>query len=240
MSPSAAESAPAEALLWARQPDGSVVCDLCAHRCRIKPGLRGICGVRENREGALVSCRLAAEAGLRDVFVTNGYMTPEALALIAPVLHAANVDLKSFSDRYDRKVCGATLRPVLDTIRGMRERGIWVEVTTLLIPGHNDDEAELAALTRWFAERDRDMPWHVSAFSPPTPLATLERAARIGREAGLRYVYAGNIPDEERESTACPGCGDMVVRRHGFAVLANRLEEGRCPGCRTAVAGVWA
>jgi pyruvate formate lyase activating enzyme len=346
MSPSAIEPAPPGALLWEAQPDGSVVCHLCAHRCRIRPGLRGICGVRENREGALVSLaadrlvaaevdpiekksffhflpgstaysiatagcnfhcrfcqnwaiaqwprehpgrplpgepvaprdivgaaraarcasiaytyteptiflelalatsRLAAEAGLRNVFVTNGYMTPEALALITPVLHAANVDLKSFSDRYYRKVCGATLPPVLDTIRGMRGRGIWVEITTLLIPGHNDDDAELAALARWLSETDRDMPWHVSAFfpaykmtaTPPTPLATLERAARIGREAGLRYVYAGNIPGEERESTACPGCGDVVVRRRGFAVLGNRLQRGRCPRCRTVLAGVW-
>lgn len=347
MSRSVAESAPIETLLWERQPDGSVVCHLCAHRCRIKRGLRGICRVRENRAGALVSltthrlvaaeidpiekkpffhflpgssaysiatagcnfhcsfcqnwgisqwpcehpgrplpgtagaprdivsaaraagcasiaytyteptiffelalatCRLAAEAGLRNVFVTNGYMTPEALALIAPVLHAANVDLKSFSDRYYRKVCGATLPSVLDTIRGMRRRGIWVEVTTLLIPDHNDDDAELAALARWLAETDRDMPWHVSAFFPtykmlsvaPTPLATLERAARIGRDAGLNYVYAGNIPGEERESTACPGCGEVVVRRRGFALLANRLKDGRCPRCRTALAGVWA
>jgi pyruvate formate lyase activating enzyme len=347
MNPSAAGSAPAEALLWEGQPDGSVVCHLCAHRCRIKPGLRGICGVRENRAGrleslsadrvvtaevdpiekkpffhflpgstayslatagcnfhclfcqnwvisqwprerpgcplpgeavapgdivaaaraarcasiaytyteptiffelALATCRLAAEAGLRNVFVTNGYMTPEALDLITPVLHAANVDLKSFSDRYYRKVCGATLPPVLDTVRGMRRRGIWVEVTTLLVPGHNDDDAELAALARWLAATDPDMPWHVSAFypaykmldTPPTPLATLERAARIGRDAGLRYVYVGNIPGEERESTACPGCGEVVVRRVGFAVLANRLEGGRCPRCRTAVAGVWA
>ena len=346
MSPSAAESAPTETLLWDRQLDGSVVCHLCAHRCRIKPGLRGICGVRENRDGTLVSlvtdrlvtaeidpiekkpffhflpgstaysiatagcnfhclfcqnwvisqwprghpdrmlpgeavtpgdivgaartarcasiaytyteptiffelalgtCRLAAEAGLRNVFVTNGYMTPEALALIGPVLHGANVDLKSFSDRYYRRVCGATLRPVLDTIRGLRLRGVWVEVTTLLIPGHNDDDAELAALARWLSKTDRDIPWHVSAFfpaykmitTPPTPLATLERAARIGRDAGLRYVYVGNIPGEERESTACPGCGNVVVRRRGFAVLANRLEGGRCPWCRAALAGVW-
>lgn len=339
------ESATSPALLWERKPDGAVGCDLCAHRCRIRPGLRGICGVRENRDGTLASLvtdrivsagvdpiekkplfhflpatlaysiatagcnfhclfcqnweiaqwprehggplpgtriapgevveaarrarcasiaytyteptiffelalgtsRLAVEAGLRNVFVTNGYMTPEALALAAPVLHGANVDLKSFSDRYYRKVCGATLAPVLDTIRGMRERGIWVEVTTLLIPGRNDADAELASLARWLASVDRDMPWHVSAFhpvyklmdAPPTPAAALHRAARIGRDAGLRYVYTGNVPGDPWESTRCPGCERWLVRRQGFRVLENSLADGRCPTCRTSIAGVW-
>jgi pyruvate formate lyase activating enzyme len=331
-------------VLWDAEPDGSVVCRLCAHRCRIRPGLRGICGVRENRDGrlatlvgdrvvaaavdpiekkpffhflpgslaysvatagcnmhcrfcqnwtisqwrgrpgavpgtpasparlvgaarasgcasiaytyteptiffelALATCRRAAEAGLRNVFVTNGYMTADALALIAPVLHAANVDLKAFSDRYYRAVCGATLPPVLETIRRMRERGIWVEVTTLLVPGRNDDAAELAAMTRWLAALDRDIPWHVSAFvptyrlldAPPTTAAQLHRAARIGRDAGLRYVYTGNVPGDPWESTGCPGCGRWLVRRHGFAVVEDALWQGRCPTCGTAIAGVW-
>src|SRR3970040_2247380 len=111
-------------------------------------------------ELAIATGRRAVEAGLRNIFVTNGYMTPEALALVAPVLHGANVDLKSFSDRYYRKVCGATLAPVLETIRAMRQLGIWVEVTTLVIPGLNDGDDELAALAGWLASGDRDMPWH--------------------------------------------------------------------------------
>ncbi len=345
MSPEAPPATSPAALLWDSRPDGSVVCHLCAHRCRIRPGLSGICGVRENRAGTLVTLvgdsrvsaevdpiekkplfhflpgslaysiatvgcnfhclfcqnwsisqwprehrgripgertspaelvraaraarcasiaytyteptvffelalatsRLAAAAGLGNVFVTNGYMTAEALALVAPVLHGANVDLKSFSDRYYRKVCGATLEPVLDTIRGMRERGIWVEVTTLLVPGHNDGDEELRALAAWLASVDRDMPWHVSAFSsayrmrdvPPTATAALHRAAGIGRDAGLRHVYTGNVPGDPFESTRCPGCGRELIRRRGFQVLASTLADGRCPGCATAIAGVW-
>ncbi len=334
-----------EALLWERRAGGTVACNLCAHRCVIRPGLRGICGVRENRDGTLVTlvgdavcsaevdpiekkplfhflpgtlaysiatagcnfhclfcqnwaisqwprmrgwpfpaepaapgdivdaavqrgcasiaytyteptiffelaletARRAVAAGLRNVFVTNGYMTPEALDLVAPVLHAANVDLKSFSDRYYRKVCGARLEPVLETIRGMRRRGIWVEVTTLVIPGRNDSDRELGALAGWLASVDRDMPWHVSAFYPayrmldvpPTPPAVLHRAAGIGRRAGLRYVYTGNVPGDPWESTACPDCGCWLVRRRGFRIVDNRVTEGRCPVCAAAVAGVW-
>lgn len=322
-----------------------MVCHLCAHRCVIRPGLRGICGVRENRDGTLVTLvadrvvsvdvdpiekkpffhvlpgsqalslatvgcnfrcqfcqnwplsqwprlgsgpvpgesispaelvarartaacasiaytyteptvffelaletgRLAAAAGLANLFVTNGYMTREALELIAPVLHAANVDLKSFSDRYYRRVCGATLEPVLATIRAMRELGIWVEVTTLLVPGHNDTDEELRALTRWLASVDPDMPWHVSAFFPayrmthvpPTPAATLHRAARLGRRAGLRYVYTGNVPGDPWESTACPRCGRWLVRRRGFAVLEVSLAAGACPACSLPIPGLW-
>jgi pyruvate formate lyase activating enzyme len=342
----AAPPAAPEALLWEAETDGSVVCHLCAHRCRIRPGLSGICGVRRNVDGRLVTLvadrvvaedvdpiekkpffhflpgslaysiatvgcnlhclfcqnwaisqwprersgpfpgsptsprrivqaaqaagcasiaytyteptiflelaletsRLAADAGLRNVFVTNGYMTAEALALVAPVLHGANVDLKSFSDRYYRKVCGATLGPVLETIARMRERSIWVEVTTLLIPGRNDGDEELGALARWLASIDRDMPWHVSAFYPaykmtdvpPTPASALHRAARIGLEAGLRYVYSGNVPGDPWENTACPECGRWLVRRRGFRVTENRVEDGRCPVCRAVIAGVWA
>ncbi len=174
-------------------------------------------------------------------------MTAETLDLVAPVLHGANVDLKSFSDRYYRRVCGATLRPVLETIEGMRRRGIWVEVTTLVVPGHNDSDAEFEALARWLVSVDRDMPWHVSAFYPayrmldvsPTPVETLHRAAGIGRAAGLRYVYTGNVPGDPWESTACPGCGRWLVRRRGFRVIEQAIVEGRCPTCREAIAGIW-
>jgi pyruvate formate lyase activating enzyme len=199
-------------------------------------------------ELALDTSRAAAAAGLRNVFVTNGYMTSAALALLAPVLDGANVDLKSFSDRYYRKVCGATLAPVLGSIRGLREHGVWVEVTTLVIPEHNDSDAELAALAGWLASVDRDIPWHVSGFHPayrmahvpPTPAATLHRAARIGREAGLRYVYTGNVPGDPWEDTACPGCGHRLLRRRGFELLDNALVDGRCPTCRAGIPGVWA
>jgi pyruvate formate lyase activating enzyme len=198
-------------------------------------------------ELAVETAWLAADAGLRNVLVTNGYMTAEALAMIAPVLDGANVDLKSFSDGYYRKVCGATLGPVLDTIRRMRERAIWVEVTTLLVPGRNDSDQELAALAGWLADLDREIPWHVSAFSPayrmldvpPTPVASLHRAAGLGRDAGLHYVYTGNVPLPGMEDTACCGCGTWLVRRRGLAVIDNRIAQGRCPVCTAAVPGVW-
>ncbi|MBI3002609.1 MAG: radical SAM protein, partial [candidate division NC10 bacterium] len=157
------------------------------------------------------------------------------------------VDLKSFSDRTSRNVCGATLAPVLETIRAMRELGIWVEVTTLLIPGVNDGNEELTALAGWLASVDREMPWHVSAFFPaykmldvpPTPADTLHRAALIGRKAGLRYVYTGNRPGDPWENTTCPECGLRLIHRRGFAMLANGLVGGRCPACGTPIAGVW-
>jgi pyruvate formate lyase activating enzyme len=129
----------------------------------------------------------------------------------------------------------------------MRGLGVWVEVTTLLIPGMNDGDDELRALADWLAGVDRDIPWHVSAFFPaykmldvpPTPLAALHRAALIGRKAGLRHVYTGNVPGDPWENTACPECGRRLLHRRGFDVLENRLADGRCPVCRTAIAGVW-
>jgi pyruvate formate lyase activating enzyme len=198
-------------------------------------------------ELALETARLAIEVGIKNAFVTNGFMTPEALDLIAPVLHAASVDLKSFREEFYDELCRASLDHVLETIRAMRERHIWVEVTTLVIPGRNDSDVELSALAHWLAELDRDIPWHVSAFfpdyqlldAPPTPASILHRAARIGRQAGLRYVYTGNVPDDPWSDTACPECGRLLIRRTGYRISENALEAGRCPVCKTAIAGVW-
>lgn len=199
-------------------------------------------------EYAYDTARLAHEAGLANVFVTNGYETPEALEMISPFLDAANVDLKSFSDAFYRRLCTARLEPVLDTLRLMKELGIWLEVTTLIIPTINDGTDELGALATFLAgELGPDTPWHVTRYRPDymftdepvTPLETLERAYAIGREAGLRHVYVGNVPAPDMESTYCHHCGDLLIERRGHAVLRNRLEQGRCPGCATVAAGVW-
>jgi pyruvate formate lyase activating enzyme len=331
-----------EALLWDPAGEGAVVCRLCAHRCVVKPGKRGLCAVRENREGRLVTlvygevvaanvdpiekkplfhflpgstalsiatpgcnfrcgfcqnwqisqaprrggggiagepfapeavvraaldsgcrsisytyteptvffeyaaetARLAREAGLLNNFVTNGYMTAEALEDLRPVLDAANVDLKAFNDETYKRVCGARLEPVLDSIRRMKTFGIWVEVTTLVVPGLNDGGAELASIARFIASVDPDIPWHVSRFhpdyeytqAPATPVATLRAAAAAGRREGLRHIYVGNVPGES-EDTACRVCGTVLIRRGGFAVLANVLADSRCPTCGTALPG---
>jgi pyruvate formate lyase activating enzyme len=190
------------------------------------------------------AARLARKAGLMNVFVTNGYMTGEALETIRPYLDAANVDLKAFQDETYKKVCGARLEPVLASIRLMNELGIWIEVTTLVVPGLNDGDAELAAVARFIAGINIDIPWHISRFHPDykytqaeaTPLATLRRAYEMGKRAGLRYVYIGNVWGES-EVTACPQCGKSLLRRSGFNVAENRLKDGRCPYCGTAIAG---
>jgi len=189
--------------------------------------------------------RLATDAGLKNVFVTNGYMTAQTLADIDGDLHAANVDLKAFSDDFYRRMAGARLKPVLDSIRRLWEMGVWVEVTTLLIPGHNDSDNELRGLAAFLVSVSPDIPWHVSRFHPtyrltevePTPVASVERALQIGREEGIRYVYGGNIPGHASESTACPECGETVVERQGFSLRRNTAKEGRCPHCSGRIAG---
>jgi pyruvate formate lyase activating enzyme len=331
-----------DAMLWDPAEDRAVACRLCAHRCVIKPGKRGVCAVRENRDGRLVTlvygevvaahvdpiekkplyhflpgskalsiatpgcnfrcgfcqnwqisqsprreggggagepfapeavvraaldqgcrsisytyteptiffeyatdtARLAREAGLLNNFVTNGYMTAEALESIRPFLDAANVDLKAFRDETYQKVCGARLEPVLDSIRRMRALGIWVEVTTLVVPGMNDGVDELAAIARFVASVDPDIPWHISRFhpdfeytdAPATPASTLRAAADAGRREGLRYIYVGNVPGGS-EDTRCRSCGTVLLRRHGFTVVLNALRESRCPACGTVLAG---
>lgn len=326
-------------------PDGSVRCGVCAHRCLVRPGRQGICGVRENHNGtlwctahgavaatavdpiekkplyhvdpgslafslattgcpfhctfcqnwelaqaprlgiaigersaspgrlvaearasgatsiaytyveptvfleyALDTGRLARAAGLRNLFVTDGYATPEAIAMLASVLDAANVDLKSFSDAFYRRVCGATLAPVLDALRAYRDAGVWLEVTTLVIPGQNDSDAELRELTAWLvAELGPSVPWHVSRFRPAhrmtdvpaTPASTLRRAAEIGREAGLRFVYVGNAPELGMGDTSCPGCGLLLVERRGYRTSSVLGPDGACPSCGRLLEGRW-
>ncbi len=191
---------------------------------------------------------LAHQAGLGNVFVTNGYTTPEALEAIAPYLDAVNVDLKGFSEKFYKEVVGATLQGVLETLKVYRRLGIWLEVTTLVIPGHNDSEGDLRGVARFISEElGPETPWHVSAFHPtyrmldrpPTPVATLRRAREIGLAAGLKFVYEGNVPGEGGESTPCPSCGRTVIERRGFRLGALHLSHGHCGFCRSPVAGRW-
>ena len=335
-----------EAKLYEKLPDNRVRCNLCAHRCVIADGKRGICQVRENRGGTLVTlvygraiarhvdpvekkplfhfypdstaysvatpgcnfhckwcqnweisqmpreqhlimgekvtpqrlvaaaqryhCRsiaytyteptvffeyaydtakLAHEAGLVNIYVTNGYMTEEMLEAFHPYMDAANVDLKAFKEETYHKYVGARLQPVLDTMKVMQRLGIWLEVTTLVVPGINDDPAELRDAARFVAqELGTETPWHISRFFPayqmrdvpPTPLATLLRAREIGREEGLAHIYVGNVPGEAGQDTHCPACGSVLIRRQGYTVVENRIRDGQCPDCDAQVAGVWA
>jgi len=192
------------------------------------------------------TARLAHQAGLSNVYVSNGYMTEEALKALHPHLDAANVDLKAFRDETYRKYVGARLQPVLDSLRVMKQLGIWLEVTTLVVPSINDDPTELRDAAQFVAdELGADTPWHVSRFLPaykmtnipPTPVSTLQRAREIGLEAGLHHVFVGNIPGEE--NTTCPHCGRVLIRRAGYRVLENHVGPGgSCPDCSTQVAGV--
>jgi pyruvate formate lyase activating enzyme len=198
-------------------------------------------------EYALDTMTRARRAGLHNVFVTNGYETPEAIALIAPYLDAANIDLKAANDAFYRRVCGARWEPVRDTIVEMRRRGIWVELTTLLIPGLNDDPGDLTATAEWIATTlGPETPWHVTRFQPahrmatlpPTPVESLVLAAEIARRVGLKHVYVGNAPEVESASTWCARCGELLIARNDYTVTEWRLVEGRCPRCKHALAGV--
>jgi pyruvate formate lyase activating enzyme len=334
----------APALLWEPSVDGAVRCRACAHRCLIRLDRRGICGVRANVDGRLLTlvhgeavaahaepiekkplfhawpgtasfsiatrgcnfhcrfcqnweiaqaereqivpltttmppeqvvsaalaagarsvaytyveptvfleyaydtARLARAAGLGNVLVTNGYQTPETIELLAPVVDAANVDLKGFSDAVYRRFVGARLAPVLETLVGMRRAGIWVEVTTLLIPGLTDDDRQLGSIAEWIGtELGPETPWHVSRFHPahrmldvpPTPLETVHRAVDIGRRHGLAHVYAGNLAETGLEDTRCAACGRALIRRLGFRTAAVDLLDGCCPACGHPLAGI--
>lgn len=198
-------------------------------------------------EYAYETARLAHPEGIYNIFVTNGFMTKEPLEAIEPYLDAANVDLKGFRPTTYKKVMGGNLEPVLETLERMKALGIWVEVTTLVIPTVNDSDEELRDIARFVRGLGAETPWHISRFHPDykmtdipfTPASTLRRGYEIGREEGLRYVYVGNIPGDETESTLCYTCQAMLIRRYGFQIVENRLKDGHCPDCGTAIDGVW-
>jgi pyruvate formate lyase activating enzyme len=200
-------------------------------------------------EWAVTVFREARQAGLTTGYVSNGNATPQVLEYLRPWVDLYKVDLKSFDDRRYREL-GGRLAPILDSIARIHAMGFWLEVVTLVVPGFNDSPAELEALASFLAGISPDIPWHVTAFHPDykmsglgsTSARTLERAAAIGRAAGLRYVYAGNLPGGvgELENTNCPNCGALLVERSGFDVLQNRLTaDGACPQCGCAIAGFW-
>jgi len=333
-----------EALLYEKLTDSRVQCALCAHRCKINSGRRGLCGVRENKDGilyslvfgtliaehvdpiekkpffhvypasrsysiatvgcnfscdfcqnheisqmprstlmitgedtaptviversqksgcktiaytyteptvyletALETAKIARRDGLKNVFVTNGFMTPEAVEMMAPYLDAANVDLKSFRDEFYKKQCGARLDPVLDSLKEMKNRGIWIEITTLLIPGLNDSLEELKDIAAFIFSLGSETPWHISRFHPQfkmlkvpsTPVALLQRARHIGKEAGLKYVYSGNVPGDEGENTYCSNCNKLLINRYSYRVVASHLSGNSCPRCGKKLEGIF-
>ena len=200
-------------------------------------------------EWAVAVFKAAREQGLVTGFVSNGNGTTQVLEYLRPHIDLYKVDLKSFDDRHYRDL-GGRLEPILDTIRWLSRSGVWVEIVTLLVPGFNDDEGELRRMTAFLADVSQDLPWHVTAFhqdyqmtdAPNTTAAMLLRAAQIGREAGLRYVYAGNLPGRvgELEHTHCHGCGERLIARYGYLIQQYRLTRaGVCPSCSKAVPGRW-
>jgi pyruvate formate lyase activating enzyme len=334
-----------EAYLYEHVEDKKVRCNLCNHRCLIKPGKRGICAVRENRGGTLetlvygkliaqhvdpiekkplyhvlpgslsysiatvgcnfkcrfcqnadiaqlpgdrkgmilgdrfrpedvvsaaerANCRsiaytyteptiffefaydtakLAHEKGILSVFVTNGYMTSEALHMIQPYLDAANVDLKAFQDDFYKEQCSAKRKHVIETLKLMKSLGIFVEVTTLLIPGLNDNRGELEQLASFLVDSlGPETPWHISRFHPtykltdrpPTPAESIQQARMIGLEAGLRYVYSGNLPGDAGENTVCYSCGGALIERWGYHISKNVITDGKCPKCEASLDGI--
>ena len=334
-----------EAYLYKALEEKKVKCNLCNHRCVIKNGRRGICGVRENQEGILktlvygkliarnidpiekkplfhffpgslsysiatVGCnfkckfcqnadiaqmpsnhdgmimgdyftpedivdaaengncksiaytyteptvyfefaydtaRIAHEKGIQNVFVTNGYMTSEAIEMISPYLDAANVDLKAFNEKFYKEISKAKLKHVKETLKLMKLLGIFVEVTTLLIPGLNDNKHELEMLADFLIESlGPETPWHISRFHPtyklldrpPTPIETLIMARKIGIKSGLKYVYTGNVPGENSENTFCYKCNNILIDRWGFYVRKNLIENSKCTYCGAHIDGV--
>jgi len=193
------------------------------------------------------TARLAVEYGIRNVYVSNGFQTLAAIDAIAPYLHAINVDLKAFTDEFYRETCGGRLEPVLRNIEYMAKTDIWVEVTTLVVPGMNDSDAELHDMAQFLASVSPDLPWHISAFHPDyqvrdrpaTPRETLERAYAIGVGAGLRYVYVGNLMDADRANTHCPQCGEVLIGRMWYNVRTMWKTAGICPSCQSKIPGVW-
>jgi len=197
-------------------------------------------------EYAYETAELAKKEGLDNIFVTNGYMSPEALQTIRPYLDACNVDLKSFREDFYKKICRAHLEPVLESIRLMKKLGIWVEVTTLIVPNLNDSQEELRQIARFLSNLDPDIPWHISRFHPDyqytdsraTPLETLRQAYSIGQEEGLHYIYIGNVLGES-EDTICPNCHKILIQRQGYFIGNNRLQDSKCPYCGAHIAGIF-
>ena len=195
----------------------------------------------------LETARLAKQANLKNVMVTNGYMSREALEMMSPYLDAANIDLKFFSEDFYRIYCGAKLHPVLETIREMKRRGIWIEVTTLLIPGLNAGLDDQKRMVSFLLDLDPFLPWHVSRFFPQyrltdrpiTPEGDMFFLLDLAAEMGLRFVYGGNLDDDRYSDTFCPECRLLLIRRHRYQVESPGMAGGACLRCARPVPGVW-
>ncbi|MFA5116342.1 MAG: AmmeMemoRadiSam system radical SAM enzyme [Candidatus Omnitrophota bacterium] len=191
--------------------------------------------------------KAAEQKGIYVNLVTNGYMTPQAIEVIRPYLDACNVDLKGFSEEFYQNVCGAHLEPLLESIRTMKKLGLWLEITTLLIPGMNDSDEELTKIAEFICGLGKETPWHISRFHPdfkyvnlpPTPLASLQKAAEIGRKAGLYYVYIGNASGGEGEDTYCYECKKPVIKRMGYSILDYKLKGYKCGYCGATIHGIF-
>jgi pyruvate formate lyase activating enzyme len=199
-------------------------------------------------EYMLATAKIAHERGLRNVYHSNGFINEEPLRELCRYLDAADIDLKGFTEEYYRDMTTGSLAPVLRTLKTLREEGVHLEITTLVVPGRNDDPADLSAMCRWIHDNlGADTPLHFSRFHPehkllnlpPTPVETLETARRIALDSGLKYVYIGNVPGHEGNSTYCPVCGSTVIRRIGYSVDPSGLADGACAHCGAPIAGVW-
>ena len=194
------------------------------------------------------TAKLAHSHGIKNVYVSNGFMTKDALNILAPYLDGINIDLKGFTPDLYKEYIGGRLAPVKRNIAYLaQETEVWVEVTTLVIPDLNDSDAELHTIAAWLADTDPQIPWHVTAFYPThrlrdrgrTPPSTLQRAYDIGKEAGLAYVYVGNVPDPTRENTYCHDCNTLLIRRMGYSIRTRWDRPGVCPHCGAVITGVW-
>lgn len=191
---------------------------------------------------------IAKEAGIKNVFKSNGYVNPEPLKKLCSVIDAANIDLKSFNESTYLRLSGGKLQPVLDALKIYRDMGVWLEITNLIVPTWTDDEEETGRMCRWLADNGfKDTPLHFSRFYPtykleqlpPTPIEKLRNAARIASGEGLKYVYIGNVPGNDMADTICPGCGKTVIARQGYRITEKNITDGRCNNCNTPIEGIW-
>lgn len=195
-------------------------------------------------EYAFDIAQISHQKGLKNIFVTNGYISLEPLKEIAPFIDGANIDLKAMSDAFYKRICGAHLQPVLNAIQSYYDHGIWIEITTLIIPGYNDNEKDLRDIAQFIYDINPEIPWHVTGFSPtyqlketsPTTRKMLEKAVSIGEKIGLSYIYPGNRGFGE--NTICPVCNHDLIRRDGFSVIKNQINGNSCPECQTKISGI--
>ncbi len=198
-------------------------------------------------EYAYDTAKLAQKEGIKNIFVSNGFESKKAINKIAPYLDAINVDLKAFTKKFYKEICKGRLKPVLDNIKYYHKKGIWLEITTLIIPDHNDSDKELKQIAEFIASVSKDIPWHITRFSPAykmqnvpqTPEETIKKTYNIGKEAGLKYVYAGNIFDQDRHSTHCPKCKNLLIERDWGYLKIRGLKNGKCEKCGEEIEGVW-